>query len=73
VHDSRDETFREGRGRVRRGNAPRVLASLRNIAAHLLRTTGPPTLPAAPRDMVARPALVIAMINAPPTSDTRLR
>jgi hypothetical protein len=63
MHAPPDETFREDRCRVRRGNAPRVLASLRNIAAHLLRTTDHPSLPAAPRNMVARPAL--AMINAP--------
>ena len=37
LHHTRDETFREDRCRGRRGHAPRVLASLRNVAVHLLR------------------------------------
>ena len=67
-HDPRDETFREDRCRVRRGNAPRVLASLRNVAVYLLRTTDHPSLPAATREMVARPQLTIDMLKAPPST-----
>ena len=67
-HDPRDETFREDRCRVRRGNAPRVLASLRNVAVFLLRTTDHPSLPAATREMVARPQLTIDMLKAPPST-----
>jgi hypothetical protein len=68
LHDPRDETFGEDRCRVRRGNAPRVLASLRNIAGHLLRTTAHAHLPAATREMVARPELAIELIKAPPST-----
>jgi Transposase DDE domain len=68
LHHTRDETFREDRCRVRRGNAPRVLASVRNVAVYLLRTTDHPTLPAATRAMVARPELAIGMIKAPPST-----
>ena len=35
LHHTRDETFREGRRRVRRGQAARVLASLRNVAVYV--------------------------------------
>lgn len=68
LHYPRDETFREDRCRVRRGNAPRVLASLRNVAVYLLRTTDHLTLPAATRTMVARPQLAIDMLKALPST-----
>jgi hypothetical protein len=45
-----------------------VLASLRNIAGHLLRTTAHAHLPAATREMVARPELAIELIKAPPST-----
>jgi hypothetical protein len=66
LHYPRDETFREDRCRVRRGNAPRVLASLRNVPVYLLRTTDHSYLPAATREMAARPDL--AMLKAPPST-----
>ena len=65
LHHTRDETFREDRCRVRRGNAPRVLASLRNVAVHLLRHAGYPSAAAATRAMVARPELALALLNDP--------
>jgi predicted transposase YbfD/YdcC len=68
LHYPRDETFGEDRCRVRRGNAPRVLASLRNIAVHLLRATAHSYLPAATREMAARPDLAIDMIKHPPST-----
>lgn len=67
LHHTRDETFREDRCRVRRGNAPRVLASLRNVAVHLLRGRTHPTVPAACREMAAFPDRALAMLNAPPS------
>ena len=39
LHDTRDVTFGGDRGRVRRGHAPRVLASFRNVARHLPHNT----------------------------------
>jgi predicted transposase YbfD/YdcC len=65
LHHPRDVTFGEDRGRVRRGNAPWVLASLRNVAVHLLRTTDHAYLPAATREMAARPELAIELIKTP--------
>ena len=66
-HHTRDETFREDRCRVRRGHAPRVLASLRNVAVHLLRKTDHPSVPAATREMAAFPDRDLAMLNHPPS------
>jgi hypothetical protein len=71
LHDTRDETFREDRCRVRRGNAPRVLASLRNLVVHLLRNAGHPSIPAATRAMNAQPQHALDLLNAPGTGDTQ--
>lgn len=72
LHDTRDETFREDRCRVRRGNAPRVMTSLRNIAVHLLRNAAHPSVPAATREMVAFPSRALDLLKAlPSTSDTK--
>jgi hypothetical protein len=65
LHHTRDETFREDRCRVRRGHAPRVLASLRNVAVHLLRGTAHPSVASATRAVSARPELAVAMLNHP--------
>lgn len=65
LHHVRDETFREDRCRVRRGHAPRVLASLRNVAVHLLRGTDHPSVAAATRAMAANPDLALAMLHGP--------
>ena len=65
LHHVRDETLREDRCRVRRGHAPRVLASLRNVAVHLLRRTDHPSLASATRAMTARPDLAVAMLHDP--------
>ena len=40
VHHVRDTTFDEDRSQVRTGNAPRVMATLRNTAISLLRLAG---------------------------------
>lgn len=67
LHYTRDETFGEDRCRVRRGNAPRALASLRNVAVHLLRGTDHPTVAAATRAMAARPEHALDLLKAPPS------
>ena len=66
-HHTGDETFREDRCRVRRGNAPRVPASLRNVAVSLLRNTDHPSVPAAIRERAAFPDRALDMLNAPPS------
>lgn len=40
IHWVRDTAFREDASRVRTGNAPRALASLRNLTISTLRITG---------------------------------
>lgn len=65
LHYTRDVTLGEDRCRVRRGQAPRALASLRNVAVHLLRQGDYPSAAAATRTMVARPELALALLNAP--------
>ena len=67
LHHTRDETFREDRCRVRRGHAPRVLASLRNVAVYLLRDTDHTSVPAATRAMAARPDHTLNLLTAPPS------
>ena len=67
LNHTRDETFREDRCRVRRGTAPRVLASRRNVAVSLLRNTDHPSMPAATRERAAFPDRALDMLNAPPS------
>lgn len=66
-HYTRDETFREDRCRVRRGNAPRVLADLRNVAVSLRRNTDHPSVPAATRELAAFPDPALDLLKAPPS------
>jgi predicted transposase YbfD/YdcC len=65
LHHTRDVTLGEDRCRVRRGRAPRVLASLRNVAVYLLRHADCPSAAAATRAMVAKPELALALLNDP--------
>lgn len=65
LHHTRDVTLGEDRCRVRRGRAPRVLASPRNVAVFLLRNADYRTVAAATRAMVARPELALAQLNHP--------
>jgi predicted transposase YbfD/YdcC len=65
LHHTRDVTLGEGRCRVRRGRAPRVLASLRNVAVYLLRNANYRSAAAATRAMVAQPERALALLNSP--------
>jgi predicted transposase YbfD/YdcC len=51
LHWIRDVTYREDASRVRTGNAPRVMASLRNLAINAFRLTGHTNIAAALRTM----------------------
>jgi hypothetical protein len=54
----------------RRTEAPRVLASLRNVAVHLLKQRGQPSVAAATREMMAYPGRALALLkDAPSTSE----
>lgn len=65
LHHTRDMTLGEDRCRVRRGRAPRVLASLRNVAVYLLRNANYRTVAAATRAMVAQPERALALLSNP--------
>jgi predicted transposase YbfD/YdcC len=49
LHHIRDTTFAEDASQVRTGNAPRVMASLRNLAIGILRLHGARNIAAAVR------------------------
>jgi predicted transposase YbfD/YdcC len=63
LHHVRDETFGEDRCRVRRGHAPHVLASIRNIAVYLLDPQPDPSTAAATRRLAAKPHLALPWIG----------
>jgi Transposase DDE domain len=65
LHHVRDVTLGEDRCRVRKGEAARVLASLRSVAIYLLRATGHPSVAAATRTMAARPDLALDLLRHP--------
>ena len=67
LHHVRDETFREDRCRVRRGEAGRVLASLRNVAVYLLRQGDPVSVAAATREMAAYPEHALGLLKSVPS------
>jgi hypothetical protein len=70
LHYVRDVTLGEDRCRVRSGNAPRVLAGVRNVALHLLRAMGGPSVAAATRVNAAHPEPALALLHHPtPTSE----
>jgi predicted transposase YbfD/YdcC len=67
LHHTRDETLREDRCRVRRGQAARVLASLRNVAVYLLRQGDHPSVAAATREMAAHPGRALDLLDGAPS------
>ena len=67
LHHTRDVTFGEDRCRVRRGHAPRVLASFRNIALHLLHNTPHKNLPAATEAITHNPQLALQLLRSEKT------
>jgi predicted transposase YbfD/YdcC len=55
LHYVRDVTFGEDRSRIRTGNAPQVMASLRNLAITLIHRTGSTHIAASRRDLAFHP------------------
>jgi len=49
LHWVRDVTFDEDRSQVRKGNGPRVMATLRNLAISMLRLAGADSIAKATR------------------------
>lgn len=63
LHYVRDVTLGEDACRVRKGNAPQVLAGLRNAVVHLLAGVDAPSRPAALEQLSARPAEAARLIG----------
>ena len=63
LHYVRDVTLREDASRVRKGNAPQVMAALRNTAISLLHRVGIHTVAAAVRDLAADIGRVLSMVG----------
>lgn len=65
LHWVRDVTFREDHSSVRTGHAPTVLATLRNTAISLLRTSGHTNIAAATAALARRPERILDLIDRP--------
>jgi hypothetical protein len=63
LHWVRDVTFDEDRSQIRTKNAPRVMATLRNLAVSLLRLAGQTNIARALRHYGARPHLTLALVG----------
>jgi len=66
LHWVRDVTFREDASRIRTGQGPRVMATLRNLAIGLLQQAGRTDIAAALRWMHRDPARPLALLGLPP-------
>jgi hypothetical protein len=67
VHWVRDVTLGEDGCRVRKGNAPQVLAAVRNTVIHLLVGVEAPNHAAAIRRLNAHPEEALALLDLPQT------
>jgi predicted transposase YbfD/YdcC len=63
LHYVRDVTFAEDLSQIRTKTAPRVMASLRNLAISLLRITHHTNIAQALRHYAANPELALALIG----------
>jgi len=64
LHWVRDVTYQEDKSLVRTGNAPRVMASLRNLAISLLRLDGHKNIAAANRHHARDPHRTLKLLQA---------
>jgi len=69
IHWVRDMTYREDASRVRTGNAPAVLAAIRNIATTMLRLAGAGNIAAARRAATLDPTTAIRLLTAQRNQD----
>ena len=65
LHYVRDVTFGEDRSRLRTGNAPQVMAALRNLAISLLHRAGDFQIAAARRHFSYHPDEAFALLLPP--------
>src|SRR5438105_2820561 len=61
-HYVRNVTFGEDRSRLRTGEAPQILACLRNLVLTLLHRAGRSAIAAARRQCAAQPAIALALL-----------
>lgn len=65
LHYVRDVTLKEDACRVRKGNAPQILAALRNAVLHLLHEVGTESAPEALEILQLQPARARELIGIP--------
>jgi predicted transposase YbfD/YdcC len=65
LHGVRDGTLREDASRVRKGSAPQVMATLRNIAIFLFERLGHKSAAAATRHYVCHPEESLNILSIP--------
>ncbi len=65
-HWVRDVAFAEDRSRLRSGDAPQILACLRNLVITLLHRAGHSAITAARRHYAAHPATALPLLLSPP-------
>lgn len=70
LHWVRDVTFDEDRSQVRKGNAPQILAALRNTAIGLLRCAGAQQIAGTLRSLSSRSSEVLRLLGLPAPSLT---
>jgi predicted transposase YbfD/YdcC len=63
LHWVRDATMREDSSKVRSGSAPRVLATLRNLAISVLRLAGATNIAKSLRSLGRRPVLALTLLG----------
>lgn len=66
VHWVRDVTFREDASRIRTRHAPRVMATMRNLALSLLHRFAPGNIARATRLIARHPERALTLIGACP-------
>jgi predicted transposase YbfD/YdcC len=66
-HHVRDVTFDEDRSRVRCGNIPQLMASLRNVCISLMRAADCSNIAAACRKFAANPSEALRLLGLPRT------
>lgn len=71
IHYVGDVTYREDASRVRTGNAPAVLAAIRNVVTTALRLAESVNIAAARRAAALNPAAVIQFFTPPRNQDKR--
>lgn len=65
LHYVRDMAYDEDRSQVRKGNRPRLMAGLRNLAISVLKLAGARNIAAATRELNRKPSAIAKLISVP--------